>query len=130
MSCPNLKTLAGSKYKVTYEESYQAQYSEHARREDPWLLILLCKNGHICPWSKNHLAACTSKAGAIAKRLAALHCVQVVQDGADGINAVFQVEHLAEVLKLMRPRRRRTMTAEQKQQAAERLSKYQFSASA
>jgi hypothetical protein len=37
MECINLKARFGKRYKVTYEESYFAEYGPHARKEDPWL---------------------------------------------------------------------------------------------
>ena len=48
--CINLKEMFGDRYKVTYEESYYADHGETAYKEDPWLMILLCQHGHICPW--------------------------------------------------------------------------------
>ena len=63
---------------------------------------------------------------AIARKLAALDCTTVVQDGSDGINATFHVRDFERVAELMKPRRRRRMTEEQRRAAAERLAKYAF----
>ena len=57
MNCPNLKELYGDRFKVRYEESYFAEHGSGAWREDPWLMILLCQRGHICPWGPDTLAA-------------------------------------------------------------------------
>ena len=92
--------------------------------DDPWLQIIPCKHGHICPWGGDLLAICTSQRGGIARRLMALPFVQVVQDGSDGINATFPVERFAEIVK---PKRRRRLTPEQRQAAVERLRDFQFS---
>lgn len=58
MECLNLKRIFGERYKVAYEESYYAEYGPNAYREDPWLMVLLCQHGEICPWGGQNLAAC------------------------------------------------------------------------
>jgi len=125
-TCINLKRQFGERYKVAYEESYAAEHGEHGRAEDPWLMIVLCQNGHICPWGGSNLAACTNTAGAVSKRLRALPFVEVVQDASDGINATFDVKHFDEVAAIMKPRRRRRQTEAQKQVSVERLRKFQW----
>ena len=93
MECIDLKRTFGDRFKVAYEESYHAEYGPNAHREDAWLMILLCQHGHISPWGRRQLAACTDKAGPIAKRLRELPFVDrnASQDGSEGINAVFDV---------------------------------------
>lgn len=53
----NLRERFGRWYRVAYEESYQASYGQGAAREDPWLMILLCRYGHLYPFGGNNLAA-------------------------------------------------------------------------
>jgi hypothetical protein len=125
MTCINLKERFGDRFKVVYEESYYADRGENARAEDPWYMILLCQNGHISPWDDKRLAACTSRPGSVAKRLKALPFAETVQDGDDGANVAFPVEHFAEVAEIMRPRKRKRLSEEQRQQATERPRKYQ-----
>ena len=50
----------------------------------------------------------------------------MVQDGDDGVNARFHVNHIDEVAKIMKPRRRRRLSDEQRRAAAVRLAEYQF----
>jgi len=125
MDCINLKERFGDRFKVDYEESYYAERSIRSV-EDPWLMILLCQRGHICPWGGSTLAACTKGAGSAAKRLKALPFVEVAQDGRDGTNVLFDVRDFDAVAKIMHPRRRRRLSEEQKRQSAKRLRKYQF----
>jgi hypothetical protein len=61
-----------------------------------------------------------------ARRLKALDFTTVHQDGSDGVTVLFPVEKSPEVAELMKPRRRRRMTEDQRQAAAERLAKYAF----
>lgn len=125
--CLNLRKLFGDRFKIGIDESYQAERPEFRAEELPWLMILPCVNGHICPWGGNDLAACT-KAGPVAKALRQLPFIRIAQDASDGINAVFDVAHFDEVAALMKPRRRRRLSDEARRQAAERLKPWQFHA--
>jgi hypothetical protein len=126
--CINLKQMFGDRFKVAYEESYQADYGEGATREYPWYLQISCQHGHISPWDGTRLAACTSTNSQIATRLRKLPFLdrEATQDGDDGINAVFDMEHFEEVARIIKPRKRRRLPEGQRQAAAERLRKYQF----
>ena len=126
MDCVNLKQQFGKRYRVTYEESYHADYGSNAFRQDPWFMVLLCRNGHICPWGGDLLAACTKSAGTIAKRLKALDFATIAQDGTDGVNVVFALDRFGEVAEIMQPRRRRRLSPKNRRAAAERLAKYQY----
>lgn len=140
----NLQQLCGATYKVVYEESYYAERGDRARTEDPWLMIVLCDNGHICPWGGDLLAACTKdNAPNTLKRLLALPFIdraksQLAADGA-GLtvnpvttptcgNVVFPVEHLAEVFEIMKPRKRRQVSDAERVRLAAMSAKYGFKA--
>lgn len=122
--CVNLRERFGRKYKVVYGESYNAEYGPNAKVEDPWLMIIPCQHGHICPWGDELLAACTNYAGRIANRLRKLPYVTVAQDGDDGINATFDAKHFAEIAEIMLPRKKRTLSESQRQQNIERLRRF------
>ena len=66
------------------------------------------------------MAACTNKRGPVATKLVDAGCT-VVQDADDGVNAKFPVEAFDEVAEIMKPRKRRTFTDEQKQELTARL---------
>jgi len=123
MDCINLKEQFGGRFKVGYEESYFAQHGRHARIEDPWCMILLCRHGHVYPHGGETLAASTDRYGSTARRLAGLDCVTVVQDGDDGVNVTFHVDAFDTVAAVMIPRRKRrgrSMTDEEKRHLADR----------
>ena len=124
--CVNLKERYGDRYRVEYEESYYAERGDGARSDDPWLMVILCQNGHICPWGGSKLAACTSGAGSVAKRLKALPFAEVAQDGADGANVVFDVEHFDQVAEIMKPRRRRRLSPEHRAKLLEASREFWF----
>jgi hypothetical protein len=123
MDCLNLKKEFGDKYRVVYEESYYAEYGPHARVEDPWLMIIPCRNGHICPWGGRFLAACTNNLGPVANPLMALPFARTSQIG-DGANIHFDAEHFEEVARIMKPRKLRWLSPEEQTKRTRRLRAY------
>lgn len=118
MDCTNLKERFGRRYRVEYEESYYAEHGDGARVEDPWLMIVPCRYGHVFPWGGSTLAASVDGYPKVAGRLRRLRCCRVVQDGDFGeLTATFDVAEFPKVAKVMRPRRRRQIS----QQERERL---------
>jgi hypothetical protein len=92
---------------VENEPAYFAQHGPRARVNDPWLKIIPCRAGHICPWGGSTLAAVTDKAGPTARKLAALPGATLWQDGSDGATVLFDVAEFPRVAQIMHPRRRR-----------------------
>jgi hypothetical protein len=123
----NLRQHFGRRFKVVYAEDYGVQYGPRATTQDPWYMEIPCQNGTIGPWDEGHLVACTRTAGPVVQRLKALPFVQVHQDGTDGVNVVFPVDRFEEVAEILKPRRRRVLSPEARQAAAERLASYRFS---
>ena len=118
MKCVNLKERFGRRFKITYDPSYQAERPEFREAEAPWLMMIPCEHGDICAWGGDNLAACTRTAGPIAKRLKALPFATVAQDGSDGANVVFPVNHFEEVAAIMKPRRRRVVSDQERERLA------------
>jgi len=123
-TCINLKERFGRRYRVVYEESYYAQYGPNARVPDPWLMILPCKFGHIFPHGGDMLAASVDGHPNVAGLLRRLPRCQVWQDGDFGeLTVTFDVADFDEVARIMRPRRRRQVTPEQKAELLARLGR-------
>lgn len=120
MNCIDLKERFGQRCRIRYEDTDR-------RGRDPWLAMIDCRHGHIYPHGGDLIGASTNNRGAIAKRLAALACVRVVQDGDDGINVVFNAADFLTVAAVMKPKRRRSLTPAQATERTERLRKYRFS---
>jgi hypothetical protein len=127
-ACVDLREQFGDRFQITMEESYHAQYGENARTGDFWYMTIRCQHGEIIPWGDDYLAACTDRRGAIAKKLGQLPCTTVVQDGSDGTSVLFHVRDFEPVAELMKPRRRRRLSPEQRRAAIERLRSHQFTA--
>ena len=132
MTTIDLKKRFGNRFKVGYGASYDAEYGPNARTVDPWYMEILCQHGTICPWGGNNLAACTFKSGPVANRLRRLPFLDrdATMDGADGINAVFDLRHFDEVANIMKPRKRprRNLTPEQRREIGERLRRARLGA--
>src|SRR4051812_13664113 len=105
--CLDLKERYGKRYRIDVDPAYYVQYGRNGRTYDPWFYQIQCKHGAIYAHGGAMLGSSTNCRGAVAGRLAALPCVRVVQDGTDGINAVFHVDDFAVVAALLKPRRRR-----------------------
>ncbi len=125
-TCINLMDRYGRQYRVGCEESHYAEHGPDARVDTPWLMIIPGALGHIFPWSNTLLAVATNKAGAVAKRLRGLPYLVVVQDGDDGINGTFPPEHLPEVAKIIRARRRRRLSEDGRRRLAAAGAKTRF----
>jgi len=119
MECVNLKRRFGRQYRVTYEESYVAQYGEGGRTEDPWLMILRCLHGHIFPHGGETLAASTNRHGKIAKQLLSLSSTTIHQHGDDGVTVLFHVDDFDAVAEHLKPRRRRQVSEQERVRLAE-----------
>jgi hypothetical protein len=124
--CVNLRERFGDRYRVRYEESYAGEGFRAA--EAPCLMIIPCRYGHIFPWDGQLPAVSTDKRGQVARKICQLPFVTVRQDGDDGVNATFPLDRFADVAQIMRPRRRRRLSPEQRGRAAAVLAKYHFPA--
>lgn len=124
MKCINLRTRFGRKYRVTYEESYRAQYGPRARIEDPALMVLLCRYGHIYPFGDSRLAAFVAGHPNVAGTLRRMTCCEVWQDGDDGdLTVLFDAADFVQIALIMKPQRkyRPNYSAEQRQAMGRRL---------
>lgn len=104
MNCINLRERFGERFRIVFDEA-------HTRGDDPWLQVIPCQHGHIYPHGGELLGIATNSRGPVARSLARMKGVRVVQDGDDGINAVFPVTMFDRVAALVEPYRRRNRAA-------------------
>jgi hypothetical protein len=114
----NLRACFSQRRKIVMEESYAAQYGPGARVDDPHYQIIPGSRGHVYAWSATRLAASTSTSGSTASKLKTLPGVEVWQDGSDGCTVLFAVDLLNQVADLLRLRRRRQVTEEERERLA------------
>lgn len=114
-TCINLRERFGQRFKVTMEESFHA---ERDRGDDPALQIIQGRRGHVYPWDGTRLAANTTKAGGIARRLKTLPWVEVYTEGSDGVTVLFPVDRLDQVADLLLLKRRRRVSEQERERLA------------
>jgi len=122
----NLKDRYGDRFVVTHEESYYAEKPEFRQQEEVWLQIIPCHKGHLMPFDDSHFAACTNHRGPTVNQLRVIPSAQMWQDGDDGVNVVFHIDHFEEVVQVMKPRKRRRLSPEARQALIDRTAKYRF----
>lgn len=122
--CVNMRTLFGARFRVGRDPAASA------RDTDPWLLTLPCRYGTIYPHGGDVLAVEVDGHSKLAARVAALPGVRAHQWGDQERTLLFPVALFDQVAAIVRPRRRRVLTEEQRQAARERLAAYQFSPAA
>jgi hypothetical protein len=125
-ACFNLRQRYGQRCKISYDPAYFADYGPDARTEEPLLQVMTCSNGEIFPWGSDRLGASTYRRGAIASQLRELDCVQIEQDGDDGISVSFDVGDFDRVAQIMKPRRLRRLSGRQRQALIDRGRAHQF----
>ncbi len=126
MECVNLKDRFGRRFKVEYEESYYDERTKHTL-EDPWLMIVPCRYGHIFPHGGSLLAASVDGHPNVAGVLRRLRCCQVHQDGDFGeLTVVFDVADFDKVAAIMKPRRRRQVSEEERERLRLMSAKFGF----
>jgi hypothetical protein len=114
VDCIDLAERFGTNYRVTYDPAYDA---EGARHKDAWYMQLAGRKGIIYPHGGDRLAAEVDGHPGAAKALAAVPGVTVHQDGGWGgeMTFVFHVHLFGRVAEILRPRRRRRLTTEQRE---------------
>lgn len=108
----DLRAVAGKRYQLEYEESHRG------KADEPWLLLIPCQCGHIYPHSDKLLGVATNGRGSLTQKIARLPGVEVVQDGDDGINAVFPASLFAKVAAIVKPKRKRQVSAKERERLA------------
>ena len=122
MECPNLRELAGERYRVR---------REMGQSRDPWNYFIPCSLGHICPWGPGLLAACTDRRRPIVlRKLLEIPGAMLEQDGEDGANVSFPDKHFKRVAAIMKARVRRMVTEQERQRLAGLGRRFGFNASA
>jgi hypothetical protein len=107
--------LFGDRFKIGRDPAHAAEHGERGRAIDPWLLVIICRSGHIYVHSRDRLGVATNNRGATARALVSLPGVEVLQDGDDGLNAAFPLEAFDQVAAILNPRRRRRLSPEHRQ---------------
>ncbi len=122
MDCINLKGLFGSKYRIAYDQAYDPK---GIHNKDPWMMQIPCagKGVTIYPFSHRLLALELDYHNILARKVAAIPGVELIQDGEQEKTYLFPLALFDKVAEIVKPRQRRQYTPEQRLKAAERLAK-------
>lgn len=106
-TCVDLAERHGARYRIVYELPADLRTEAHGWPRDawPWLARIACHHGHVGVQGGDRLHAFTDRQR-IGARLRALPFVERALGDAE-VRVVFHVDHLAEVLGLLKPYRRR-----------------------
>lgn len=92
----------------------------------PHYQIISGGRGHVFAWDGTQLAASTNASGSTATKLKALRDVEVWQDGSDGCTVLFSPDLLDQVADLLKLRRRRQVTDEERKRLSELGRRYHY----
>ncbi len=123
-TCIDLLARFGKEYRIEEEGRAAPINGRGLEDADPWLLVIRGRHGHVGPWGGSTLAACTDRAGGVARKLARLPFVALQADGADGVTVLFDAADFPAVAGLLKLRRRRRLrlTPVQREAIGRRLS--------
>ena len=122
MMCINLQERFGSEYRITFDTSYDAHGRRKATR-DPWMMQIPCRRGVIYPHGHSRLAVEVDHRPKIAAQLSELHGVRLLQDGDGEKTFLFDVTDFSRVAAIVKPRKRRRWSDEQRRLKAELLAR-------
>jgi hypothetical protein len=118
--CVNLRERFGADYRITFDDCYDSFHVPRACL-DPWMMQIRCRGGvTIYPHGGDLLAVEVDYHRYLAKRLAAIPGVTLHQDG--GNEKTFPLALFEQVAALVRPRRKRKLSLEQRAAATARLA--------
>ena len=120
--CVNLRRRFGDRYRIEFEDAYYAIAGERTKADKVWYQVIPCKWGTIYPYGDDILAAEVDGHPRIANRLRDQPFCRVHQDGDFGeLTVLFHVNDIRKVAKIMRARRKRQISDEERAVLMERL---------
>ena len=125
LGCLDLEVRFGSKYRIGWEDNGSNREGT-PRAEHPWIRTIECLYGSVFVHGGEILGAFTPNRR-IGKQLRRLPFLEHVQGDVETVIR-FHASHLPEVLALLRPRRRRTLSAEHRAKLVEAGSRHRFKA--
>jgi hypothetical protein len=120
MTCLDLRTKKG--FRLVNEQTGKRA----GKRDDSWELLIPGRSGSVSPYGGDLLIASTRSTVTTKRIIDAVPGAIVNQDADDGQNLLFDVKHFATVAGILKLRKKRVMTAEQREKATERLRGTRF----
>ena len=123
MECVNLLGRFGQGYRITYDPTDIPKH-RHRANLDPWMMQIDCRCGIIYPHGGTLLAVEVDSRPTTARRLLESGVCTLYQDGNREKTLTFDVAVFEAVAAIVKLRRRRRLTEEQKKAAIENLKQY------
>jgi hypothetical protein len=122
-TCPNVRDLFGQVCRITQDEAAGS-------RNDAWGMIIRGKFGTVYPFGHNQLAVDIDHRPVAARKVAVIPGVRVHQDGGwrGEMTFVFPVDLFPLVAGIVKAKKRRKLSAEQREANIARLAAYKFTA--
>ena len=124
-NCISLRDAPGDRFRVESEKAGRAERTEFQSEEAAWLMTIPCELGHIYPHGGTILSAYTDRR-CTRNRLMALECCEVHQLGDTEITVNFDVRDFGQVPELLKPRKRRRLSAEHRRKLGDASIPYRF----
>lgn len=114
--CLNLVELFGKTLRTGWDPAYIPDYQSVPKRcRDPWLMTIPCRGGIVIyPYGGNRLAVEIDHHGILAKRVAQIPGVICTQNGEREKTYVFDLSLFDQVAAIVKPKKRRILTPEQR----------------
>ena len=127
----DLKRMFGDKYIITLDESWDAETPENraefkAKGEEWWYYEIKGKCGTVYPYSETQIAVVLPTR--TARRLVKLMGSELtlLQHADDAMCYKADAKHTAAIVRFIKPKRLRQLTAEQRAAMVTRLARYRF----
>src|SRR5262249_1255264 len=120
----DLAAVAGDRFRFVLDSSYEV--SDRTRDDRLWCARIECAYGHIYPHGPNALGAWPGRRMMVSK-LISIPGVRIRQRGDAEVTVVFPPDLLDTVCDVLKARRRRRTSDQQREVIKARLAPYQFS---
>jgi hypothetical protein len=123
--CVNLIDRFGDKYKIGWDSCYNPK-GRPKEKLAPWYMTVPCERGTIYPHGDLKLGVMVDYRPITANLLAESGVCELYQDCDREKTFLFDVADFDTVAEIVKPRRKRRLTPEQREKNVERLKKYRF----
>jgi hypothetical protein len=129
MTCINVDLMFGDKYRITFDPAYSARHVPRAKL-DPWMMQVPCQGRGVTiyPHGADTLAVEVDRHPSIVARLKAIQGLKLHQDGDVEKAFLFNVSLFEQVAEVVKPRRRRLVSDQRRQELASYGRRYGFGA--
>ena len=117
----NLLERFGKRYRVSYDAAYNPKGKPRSSR-DPWMMQIKGRYGTVYPYGGELLCLEIDGHNKLANKIAKLPGITVHQEGEDERTLLFDVSLFEKIARIVKLKRRRRLTEEQRREKAARLA--------